>query len=308
MDGVADAFSALRGAAPRAALAAPPAAPPPPPPPLSPAEAAASGAAALAAAAAAPPPRDALPVATGDVVAGLEALFRRLLVPSDAALRAGARLIAPERLARMARFSGARMVAALEEWEGAAGPAGRARAEAALEAINDVRRRFLAAVLGAGGAHAMAALLVADAARGDGAAAAAAAAARVAPELSPPQAAALLAARDAYRAAVKEARRALRAALARAADAAAPPPGADAAHLVAHLPPAGAAAATALDAAAAAAAAHAAAEAEALVALAAALTAALSPLAQARVQRAFGPWAVDMPALVEAFADFWEAA
>jgi hypothetical protein len=282
-----------------------------PPLPLSPAEAAAVGAAALAAAAAAPPPRDAIPVATGDVVAGLEALFRRLLVPSDAVLRAGARLIAPERLARMARFASARLVAALEEWEAAAAaPAGRARAEATLDAIAAVRRRFLTAVLSVGGAQAMAALLAADAARGDGAAAAAAAAARVAPKLSPPQRAALADACDAYRAAVKEARQALRAALARAADAAAPPPGADAAHLVAHIAPAAAAAAAALDAAAAgaAAAAHAESEAEALVVLAAALTAALSPVEQARVQRAFAPWAVDLPALVEAFANFCEAA
>jgi hypothetical protein len=254
----------------------------------------------------------------------MAALLARPTAPSDALLRAAARLVTARQVAAIGQIGQARTIAALAEWEAGA-PGARARAEAALAAAFDLRRRFFVAVLAVGRARAIAPALAAcgaaadagggAAAGGDADAVAAAADAstaagrRLAPDLTPVQRAAIAECVCAYRAAVRAARAGMRRALARAttaaAAAAAGAPG-DGAHLVAAPRPAAAAAAAAAaaDAADAARALEACAEAEAaaLVGLFAAALPLASPLQQARVWRDCAPHAVDLPRVLAELA------
>jgi hypothetical protein len=206
-DGIIHAFSALRCASAQTA-----------PPPLGPAgtpEVAADQRHALGEA----PPKAVPMLRVEGWAAAMEPTLRRLFVPSDAILRTGARFAPTRRFAEVARFTFSRVVALYTAWE-TAPPAERPRAEAVLEALIDVRRRFLAAVLAVGRARDFTvAIALATVPPGEMAAAHEAVVLHSLC-LTAAQRAPLLEVHARYCAAVKVAREELRAALAHLADAA----------------------------------------------------------------------------------------
>jgi hypothetical protein len=105
MDGVVDAFSALCSTPPAARLGA------------SPAPGAAAGAPPAPGEAPAEAPAEASPMLRSEGwAANVEAAFRRLLLPSNAVMRAGARLAPTGRIAEVVRFTAHRTGAALAAW------------------------------------------------------------------------------------------------------------------------------------------------------------------------------------------------
>ena len=292
-DGVVHAFSALRCAPARAAplgLGAP--------------EVAADQPHALGEA-----PPEAVPMLRVDGwTAAIEVTFRRLAMPSDAVLRAGARFAPTRRLAEVARFTAGRVVAVLAAWA-AAPPAERPRVEAALEALIDVRRRFLAAVLAVGRARDFTVAIAHEMATPGETAVAQWAIIVRSLCLAPAQRAALLEVRARFCAAVKAAREELRAAVAHAADAATavlrPEPCAGGADAQSRVPPAPGFFNSATHAAALATrAADECAEAEAVAVVEAtrAVVDVLTPLQLAVGQRAVAPHLVDVVRLLDAVA------
>jgi hypothetical protein len=282
---VAEAFAALRAA---------PAAP-------RPAAAAAPGGAADPRRAPGEEPAHAAPfLRARNWSSGIEAVFLHRVVPSDALIRAAARLAPTGRIADAIRFSIGRAIAALAVWE-TAPPAGRRRAEAVLEAFSETRRRFLVAVLAAGRARVLVSSLAPLLAPPGDAAAVRAAMLRL--RLAPSQLAALCDAHDQYCCAVKGARAELRAALACAADAAA-------ATAASNLGAPARSSAPGADVDASAAAARAAraaqecaeAEAVAVVEVAMATAAVLTPVQLATAQRDSAPYLVDIPRFLDAVA------
>jgi hypothetical protein len=247
-------------------------------------------------------PADAAPfLRTSNWSSGIEAVFLHRAVPSDALIRAIARLAPLGRLSDAIRFSNGRAAAALTAWE-AAPPAERHRAEAVLEAFSETRRRFLAAVLAAGRARVLVSSLAPLLAPPGDAAATRAAVLRL--RLAPSQRAALCDARAQYCCAVKGAHAELRAALACAVDAAATTVTPDlGARACSSAPSADVDAATA--AARAARAAQECAEAEAVAVIEAAIVAAavLTPLQLAIAQRDAAPHLVDITRFLDDVAE-----
>jgi hypothetical protein len=240
--------------------------------------------------------------------AAMEPTLRRLFVPSDAILRTGARFASTRRFAEVARFTAGRIAALLTAWE-AAPAAERPRAEAALEALVDVRRRFLTAVLAVGRARDFTVAIALEMAPPGETAAAHEAIIVRSLCLAPAQRAALLEVRARYCTAVMAARGKLRAALVHVADAATaalwPELGAGGANALSRAP---------LDPGVLRSAAHAAAvatraadervEAEAVAVIEAMRTVAdvLTPLQLAVGQRAAAPQLVDVVRLLDAIA------